>query len=388
MHPSPSAMTDQPKTTSKRILAFDILRGYFILLIASVHLHYYPSLLGLFDGRGQIWTSEAEGFFFISGLLIGIIRRRDITTGGFKVAAAKLWRRSGRLYVVSIALSILYLVIARDAAFYGIAGFKEGLDQTSNFVPLLVRVVTLGYSYGWADFLNYYVVFLFLSPFLLWLLVRRQWLIVLLLVASGWVLRWSGDWGTFNPYLQWQIFFFMGVILGFYWPRLEHAFRSLPSARRKLIKVGAVTASTLIYLSGMILVFIPQYFEHRVVPGGFWGGVTHLIQTAAANPWYQSMLVDGRLGLLRPLVWLMVLGGMYVIVRRFESRILRVAGWLLVAFGANSLYAYILQSVLLFGVAFVLVPSGFIINSIIEISIIMLVWLAIRKRFLFRIIPR
>ena len=52
------------------------MRGYLILVIVSVHLAYYPSLLGVFDGRGQLWTSEAEGFFFISGLLIGIIRRR------------------------------------------------------------------------------------------------------------------------------------------------------------------------------------------------------------------------------------------------------------------------------------------------------------------------
>ena len=381
-------MTDQPKTKSKRILAFDILRGYFILLIASVHLHYYPSLLGLFDGRGQIWTSEAEGFFFISGLLIGIIRRRDIIEGGFKVAAGKLWRRSGRLYLVSIALSILYLAIARNAAFYGIAGAKDGLDQTSEFLQLLVRVITLGYSYGWADFLNYYVAFLFIAPFLLWLLVRRQWPAVLLLIAGGWVLRWSGDWGVFNPYLQWQIFFFMGVVLGFYWPKLEHAFRDLPMRRRRMLKVGAVLSSALIYAGGMIMVFIPQHFEPRAVPGGFWGDLTQLIQAAAANPIYQAMLVDGRLGLLRPLVWLAVFAGMYVVVRRFESRILRFAGWLLVPFGANSLYAYIVQSILLFGVAFVLVPSGFVINSIVEISIIMLVWLAIRQRFLFRIIPR
>ena len=201
-------------------------------------------------------------------------------------------------------------------------------------------------------------------------------------------MRWSGDRGGFDPYLQWQIFFFMGVILGFYWPKLEHAFRALPAARRKLLKVGAVTASSLIYVAGMVLVFIPQYFEHQVAPSGFWGGWVHLLQTVAANPLYQTLLVDGRLGLLRPLVWLVVFGGMYVVVRRFESRILRFAGWLLVPFGANSLYAYIAQSILLFGVAYLIGPSGFVINSIVEISIIMLVWLAIRQRFLFKIIPR
>ena len=49
-----------------RIITLDILRGYFILAIASVHLAYYPSLLGLFEGRGQLWVSEAEGFFFFA----------------------------------------------------------------------------------------------------------------------------------------------------------------------------------------------------------------------------------------------------------------------------------------------------------------------------------
>src|SRR5438445_144468 len=88
---------------SSRILALDLLRGYLILVIASVHLSYYPSLLGIFDGRGQLWVSEAEGFFFISGLLIGIIRQRDISRSGLALACRKVLKRGFRLYTASIA---------------------------------------------------------------------------------------------------------------------------------------------------------------------------------------------------------------------------------------------------------------------------------------------
>ena len=91
----------------ERILALDILRGYFILIIASVHLHYYPSLFGSFDGRGQLWVSEAEGFFFISGLLIGIIRKRDIIKRGLAAAAFKILHRGWKLYLTAAVLSSL-----------------------------------------------------------------------------------------------------------------------------------------------------------------------------------------------------------------------------------------------------------------------------------------
>lgn len=385
---SPQTMNDQPRPATGRILALDIMRGYFILLIASVHLHYYPSLLGLFDGRGQLWTSEAEGFFFISGLLIGIIRRRDITERGFKVAADKLWRRSFRLYVVSITLSVAYLLIGRLTHLYGIAGAKDGLDSMSDWGALVVRIVTMTYSYGWADFLNYYVAFLLISPFLLWLLARRMWPVVLGLVLGIWTLRWTGSYGALDPFMQWQVYFFLGAMGGFFWPRIEHGFRSLSSGTRTFIKFVSVGMAGTIYVVSMAMVFIPQHFEQRPIPVGWWGEAVRGIQQAASNHWYQALLVDGRLGLLRPLVWLVVFAGTYAIVRRFESHILSLFGWLLVSFGAHSLYAYIMQSMALFAVAYVVKPSGFIINSLIEIAIIALVWLAIRRRFLFAVIPR
>ncbi len=65
--------TEQPTPTTKRIRAFDILRGYFLIVILINHIELYPSFFDFFTGRGRLLVSAAEGFFFMSGLLVGMV---------------------------------------------------------------------------------------------------------------------------------------------------------------------------------------------------------------------------------------------------------------------------------------------------------------------------
>ncbi len=59
----------------KRILTLDILRGGFLVAIIVDHLNQGPSLWYLLTGGGAMWVSPAEGFFAISGILVGYILR-------------------------------------------------------------------------------------------------------------------------------------------------------------------------------------------------------------------------------------------------------------------------------------------------------------------------
>lgn len=56
-----------------RILALDLLRGAFLVAIIVDHLHWGPSWFRLLSGGGKMFTSPAEGFFAISGILVGYI---------------------------------------------------------------------------------------------------------------------------------------------------------------------------------------------------------------------------------------------------------------------------------------------------------------------------
>ena len=57
----------------KRIPTLDLLRGAFMVAIIVDHLNWGPSLWHLLSGGGAMWVSPAEGFFAISGILVGYI---------------------------------------------------------------------------------------------------------------------------------------------------------------------------------------------------------------------------------------------------------------------------------------------------------------------------
>ncbi len=368
----------------ERITPLDLIRGYFILIIASIHLHYYPSLFGLFDGRGMLWVSEAEGFFFISGLLIGIIRGRDMAKSGLWSVTRKSWGRAWKLYVAATVLTFLFTAIARATIALGIPGAKEGLAEDPSWLMLAYKALTLQFAYGWADFLIYYVAFLLLTPLAVWLLARGRGWVVLALSLGIWVLRWRFSFGPVDPFLQWQVFFFMGVIAGFNWRLLRQMFERLSSALQRRLAMGAMASALMIYAAGMIFLFGPGLLSSSEATKAMGAGLAAIAQM----PLYDQLLIHNRVGLLRPMLLLFVFAGMFAFVARYEAQVVRYAGWLLLPFGRNSLYVYILESILLFAVPFLTGPRGFIINSFIEITIVGLILLAVRQRLLFGVIPR
>jgi hypothetical protein len=99
------------KGKSKRILAFDLIRGFFLLVILVDHVELYPNGLDLFTGKGRLWVSAAEGFFFMSGLLIGMIYKRRLALG-MKFIFKKMWTRAAELYLVGTGLTLIYLAWA------------------------------------------------------------------------------------------------------------------------------------------------------------------------------------------------------------------------------------------------------------------------------------
>lgn len=45
--------TTAPKKKRTRLVTLDLMRGYYVGVLAAIHLNYVPSLLGLVDGRGS-----------------------------------------------------------------------------------------------------------------------------------------------------------------------------------------------------------------------------------------------------------------------------------------------------------------------------------------------
>lgn len=364
--------------TINRILTLDLLRGYFLLVIILNHLHFYPSGLEWITGQSFLYTSTAEGFFLISGITLGIVRGVKLLEKPFMYAAKLLFKRSFQLYLTSIILVILFTLLGW--VFFSDPGIKYGLFQPIGDIwGLIWQAVTLQYTYGWADYLRLYALFIFFSPLALWLLRRGLWYVVLLASTLVWALYPISPLpvGELAMPLSWQFVFFVGFIIGFHYRTVQAWWKRQSLVAKRLLFSSLLTVSIVTLVANIYIVF------GHDIPGI--GPVLEL-HDKLFSPYFNK----DQLPLPRLLLFAVWFSTLYLLFLRFETPIRRFAGWLLLPFGSNSLYVYTIQAFVVFAALLVFdIPSKeWYINLAISIGVVGLVYLAVRTKFLMRIIPR
>jgi hypothetical protein len=360
-----------PSNGAQRLLKVDLLRGLFLVVIIVDHLQRFPGLYDLFTGRGWLWASAAEGFFFLSGMMVGVVYGRRLLKKGFEVVLVKLWRRAGLLYLLSVGLTLLFTLLSVILGHSPL--LKPGVAQGLNWVSIVQEAITFKYVYGWADFLQYYAVFMAVSPLAIWLLRRRWWPAVVGLSLLAWSLNHR------DMYLSWQILFFSGAIYGFYMQPIEQFVRQLPRLWRRVLVGSWLSAAGVTYVLSYIFVHGKPFLEHRpVLDSSLPVNSTTLnsIDTVIGPHFDKVVLPDARLAVF----WLWFFA-LYYLVGRYQQQINHYAGWLLVTLGRNSLYAYITHSVVLFLLP-LLVPGGshLLVNFAVNTAAIVMVWAVVRHR--------
>jgi hypothetical protein len=361
-----------------RILTLDLLRGYFLIVIILNHLHFYPSGLEWITGQSYLYASTAEGFFLISGIVLGIVRGAKLLEKPFAFAAKLLWQRSAQLYVTSIILVLIFTLLGW--LFMEDPGAKLGVYQAGgSALDLLWKTVSLQYVYGWADYLRLYAIFIFFAPLALWLLRKGLWYVVLLASLVVWALYPVSPFpaGELSQPVSWQLVFFGGFVLGYHWNALQLWWERLSQRIKRWTVRTILIASAITLAANALLVF------GHDIPGI--GGVLAEINVALGPFVNKDQLPLTRIALFA--LWFCAL---YYLFHRFEPAIKKYAGWLLLSFGTNSLYAYTVQAFVVFFVllAFDTPSKWWPINLLISIGTVGLVYLAIRTKFLMKIIPR
>ncbi len=81
---------------------------------------------------------------------------------------------------------------------------------------------------------------------------------------------------------------------------------------------------------------------------------------------------------------------LFFLFRRFEPWITKRLGWLLLPFGTNSLYTYTIQAFVVFFVMLVYTKASsfWLPNLAVSLFAIAAVYVAVRTKFLMKIIPR
>lgn len=369
-------MTEAKK--SSRILTFDLLRGWFLVAILLDHLQYFPNGLDILTGRGQLYVSAAEGFFLISGIVLGIVRGRKLLDKPFKLAASLLLKRGVQLYITAVVLFFVFTFIGW--VFIDNPGVKPGIRPMSeNFWSIARGALSFDYIYGWADYLRLYAVYLLASPVAMWLLRKNLWYILLALSLGIWSLFDITPLRTpeLSQVFSWQLIFFGGMTAGFYldsirdwWERRSHVFKRSFIGTIVVIAATTALANYVLTIHGDVLL----------------GETTR----AAIDSHLQPYLNKERLPLARIALFLTWFIAAFWLFHKYEKIIVRRLGWLLLPFGTNSLYVYTIEAFVILIVHLLVAEATpwWPVNLALSLACLAVVWLAVRYKFLMKIIPR
>lgn len=368
-------------TPKRRIFELDLLRGFFICVIILDHLQFWASPLQYITGQGRLWVSAAEGFFLISGLLIGYLRAYKGTKTSLASLSKMLLKRAGMLYIWCIIISLV--VFALSAIMPGdgnlLPKFPE-VEQSSSLIVYLWNIFSLSLASDWIYFLRMYAFMLAATPLFLWLIRQGHWLVALLISVSIYV-------GGFlllpnEPALQWQVLFFGAALLGWKFETILGWLRARPNIRRGVIFTLIITT-----LASMVLsYFMVHGWKVVEAPNALINRESYISIRGYVDPWFSN----NPMAVSRITLAFFWFAGLLALFHTLRPWLLKYAGWLLMPFGQSSLTAYCLQAILLIPIV-TFIPydqNSYWFNGLVGILSVLLIAGFIRVPMVGRILPR
>lgn len=200
---------------SKRDLRLDLLRGFCLMVMLIDHLGGNSWMYAI-TGHGEFYISAAEGFIFISGLVLGLISARQTLAATIE----RILKRTWTLYLVTISITVGFAA----------TGFLTNLNiwydvdpkWGENPLAFLVSALTLHTAFHGSDILVLYILLMLISPLAFfafhqgkgWLVLLVSWLVWLgnLFYPQAFTLSFH----TVFPLAAWQPIFFSALVIGYY----------------------------------------------------------------------------------------------------------------------------------------------------------------------------
>jgi hypothetical protein len=212
------------KAPTSRIDAIDFWRGFALLTIFIDHLPENVFQHVTYKNFG--FSDAAELFVFLSGASVALAYGSRFFNGETWTAVRAVLRRAFTLYWVQILTSLLIIsLFAAAASYWDNDDLVDDDDRdfvVSNPLRGVSAILLLAHQLENVNILPLYVALLLMTPALLVLARRNDWLMLMGSVALYAVARafelnvpsWPLDGGWyFNP-LTWQLIFAIGVFVG------------------------------------------------------------------------------------------------------------------------------------------------------------------------------
>lgn len=351
----------------------DLLRGFFVFAMVVDHFGG-DSLLTAISGNNQFLVSAAEGFVFVSGLLMGIVYGGRARRLGLAAGVKAVLHRAAVLYitVVSLTLAFVGLYLFTDLPLWMDRSGGLGVEKPLHAV---VGTLTLHYSYHATDILLIYVLLVGAAPLALYLLTTGR---TAHLMAGSWLLwalyqvapeQAAVPWTVANsvsfPFAAWQALFYTGLVLGYHRARLAPLTRAL--RRWPAVALLAAAAAGMVALS-------------RAHHAG------QLASLGLSDESFQFLFDKASLGPGRVAAFFLLAALALQVTTLAWTPLQRALGWLLIPLGQKSLLSYgahlfvLGPSYVAYGLAASYLPEGPTLNLLLQAAVLLSVWAFVKSQ--------
>lgn len=228
--------------------------------------------------------------------------------------------------------------------------------------------------------------FMLITPLVFFMLTRRR---VSLLLGISWViyaihygapfqsLRPTGAQFEYAfPIMAWQLIYVHGMVVGYYKQDMMAFFHTLWG--RRLVYVSMMLSLGFLFLTwNHPMPHIPQWISLNMIPPDTF------------NYLNDTYFVKSKLGVGRLLNAVVLFITIYALLTVCWQPLNRALGWFFIPLGQASLYVFFIHVFLLLAIMNTPLPgyNNFWINTGIHAGLLALVWVMVKKAFLFRWIP-
>ncbi|MDJ0325478.1 OpgC domain-containing protein [Cryobacterium sp. PH31-AA6] len=390
-----------------RDLRIDMLRGVAIVFVVVNHV----ALLSVWQNVTQEaigMVSGAELFVLLSGAVLGLVYRPKVLGGGIGEVTLRTGRRAWKLYVTTVVVvfvvgivSLIGFVNSTPATTYvdqgtGAAG-SEATGRVYNLYAnfesiirypvdpsVIVDIALLRLGPWQVNVLGLYVVMLAIAPAILWALSRRRWALVLLVSWAVYVAQFflqlrilPSQFEDSFPLLTWQALFVTGMVAGFH---RREVLTWFATRRGRIVLAVCIVATVALAVFSWNNPYLSSAYDVRLglVPANVFSDV------------YSFAFERTTLDLGRVVNVFVVTITAYAALSVLWKPVNRLFGWFFIPLGQATLYVFIMHVLFVLIVANVPVlrEGNTLVNSLAYVLILGLLWIMVKTRFLFGIVPR